>query len=119
MNVGEENLDAAGVAIWILTVRVLGRLILRTHPPSDIIHFKILFHQQTEPAVDRHFQESVKKIALFECGERRCWALDCNHVVRGMKSRAVGEEDERTPPDLQISGIIQLVGIVHVQTSTP
>jgi hypothetical protein len=52
----------------------------------------------------------VKKIALFECGERRCWALLCDHVVRGMKSRAVREEDERTLPDLQISGIIQLGG---------
>jgi hypothetical protein len=49
MSNGEETWDVVGVEIWILAVQVLGKLILKTHPPSDIILFKIPFHEQTEP----------------------------------------------------------------------
>jgi hypothetical protein len=109
MNCGEEILDVIDVLRLKLAVRVLKKLMLRAHPPSNVIRVKFPFHAKEQiPSHDELelFHKLVKKILLFKLAKRGCWALVCNHVVRGVKSRAVGEEDERTLPDLQIPGMI-------------
>ena len=77
MNFGEElanNEEVSGGA----AARVLSGLILRAHPPSDVIYSKVRFDERKWG--EGPFKVFVKKITHFTLTYRRCWALVCKNM---------------------------------------